>query len=70
MLEKFNDGILLNFILFAADNGFNPIWNENCEFFIINPDFGLLRFEVQDEDIFGESNFIGQATFPASQIFF
>ncbi|XP_045463914.1 1-phosphatidylinositol 4,5-bisphosphate phosphodiesterase gamma-1 [Harmonia axyridis] len=49
----------------VADNGFNPIWiNESCEFVVFNPHFALLRFLVQDEDVFGEPNFIGQATYP------
>lgn len=26
----------------------------------------MLRFEVQDEDMFGEPNFIGQAVYPVS----
>ncbi|CAH0547497.1 unnamed protein product [Brassicogethes aeneus] len=48
-----------------VDNGFNPRWNdETCEFVVANPDFALLRFQVQDEDIFGEPIFIGQATYP------
>ncbi|XP_077301392.1 small wing phospholipase C gamma 1 [Arctopsyche grandis] len=47
-----------------SDNGFNPIWNDICEFEVSNPDFALLRFVVEDEDMFGEPNFIGQATFP------
>ncbi|XP_043670796.1 1-phosphatidylinositol 4,5-bisphosphate phosphodiesterase gamma-1 [Vespula pensylvanica] len=46
------------------DNGFNPMWNESCEFEIYNPYFALIRFVVQDEDMFGDSNFIGQATYP------
>lgn len=50
----------------VADNGFNPIWNEMCEFHVKNPDFALLRFEVQDEDMFGEPNFMGQAVFPVN----
>lgn len=51
---------------FTADNGFNPIWNDICAFEIANPDFAFIRFVVQDEDVFGESNFIGQATFPVN----
>ncbi|KOC61102.1 1-phosphatidylinositol 4,5-bisphosphate phosphodiesterase gamma-1 [Habropoda laboriosa] len=46
------------------DNGFNPMWNESCEFKVINPYFAFIRFVVQDEDMFGDSNFIGQATYP------
>lgn len=50
----------------TADNGFNPMWNESSEFEIFNPYFALIRFLVQDEDMFGDSNFIGQATYPVS----
>ncbi|KAK1117063.1 hypothetical protein K0M31_016989 [Melipona bicolor] len=46
------------------DNGFNPMWNESCEFEVFNPHFAFIRFVVQDEDMFGDSNFIGQATYP------
>jgi phosphatidylinositol phospholipase C, gamma-1 len=48
----------------VSDNGFNPLWNESCEFHVKNPDLSMLRFEVQDEDMFGENNFLGQAVFP------
>ncbi|XP_060519361.1 1-phosphatidylinositol 4,5-bisphosphate phosphodiesterase gamma-1 isoform X2 [Cylas formicarius] len=51
------------------DNGFNPKWvDEYCEFTVANPHFALLRFVVQDEDVFGEPNFIGQATYPITCI--
>ena len=53
-------------LIFLVDNGFNPVWNEACEFDIVNPYFALLRFVIQDEDMFGDSNFIGQATYPVS----
>lgn len=42
------------------------MWNETCEFEIFNPYFALIRFLVQDEDMFGDNNFIGQATYPVS----
>lgn len=48
----------------TEENGFNPVWNEGCEFELLNPDLALLRFCVQDEDVFGDPNFIGQAVFP------
>lgn len=48
----------------AADNGLNPVWNEPCVFDILCPPLALIRFTVQDEDIFGDPNFLGQATFP------
>lgn len=47
-----------------SDNGFNPVWMQCCEFEVANPHFALLRFVVQDEDMFAEPNFIGQATYP------
>lgn len=49
------------------DNGLNPKWTDKAfEFEVANPHFALLRFLVQDEDVFGEPNFIGQATYPVS----
>ena len=52
----------------SEENGFNPVWNEGCEFDIVNSDLALLRFAVQDEDVFGDPNFIGQAVYPLSCI--
>ena len=52
----------------TEDNGFNPVWNEGCEFEVFNPDLALIRFVAQDEDVFGDPNFIGQATFPVSSL--
>ncbi|XP_022209128.1 1-phosphatidylinositol 4,5-bisphosphate phosphodiesterase gamma-1 [Drosophila obscura] len=46
------------------ENGFNPVWNEACEFTVRNPQFAILRFEVQDEDMFAETHFIAQACYP------
>ena len=40
------------------------MWNDQCEFELLNPDLALIRFCVQDEDVFGDPNFIGQAVFP------
>ena len=50
----------------SEENGFIPVWNEGCEFDIVNPDLALIRFCAQDEDVFGDPNFIGQAVFPVS----
>ena len=52
----------------TEENGFNPVWNEACEFDIINPDLALLKFAVHDEDVFGDSSFIGQAVYPVQCI--
>ncbi|XP_064466965.1 1-phosphatidylinositol 4,5-bisphosphate phosphodiesterase gamma-1-like isoform X2 [Ornithodoros turicata] len=46
------------------DNGLNPVWNEALMFDVCNPSLALLRFVVQDEDMFGDPNFLGQATYP------
>ncbi|XP_032527814.2 1-phosphatidylinositol 4,5-bisphosphate phosphodiesterase gamma-1 [Danaus plexippus] len=48
----------------VTDNGINPIWNDICEFEVSNPELALIRFLVQDEDMFGDPNFMGQATYP------
>ncbi|KAL5020958.1 hypothetical protein ScPMuIL_000113 [Solemya velum] len=53
--------------LTVSDNGLNPLWkNETAVFDIICPDLALIRFVVQDEDVFGDPNFLGQATFPVT----
>ena len=44
------------------------MWNEGCEFEVFNPDLALIRFVAQDEDVFGDPNFIGQATFPVRSL--
>ena len=54
--------------MFSVDNGFNPVWNETCEFDIVNPELAMIRIVVQDEDMFGDPNFVGQATFPVPYI--
>ncbi|XP_043208508.1 1-phosphatidylinositol 4,5-bisphosphate phosphodiesterase gamma-1-like [Amphibalanus amphitrite] len=48
----------------VPDNGLAPVWNETCEFTVHCPPLALLRFAVHDEDMFGDPNFIGQATYP------
>ena len=53
---------------FPVDNGFNPVWNEMCEFDILNPQLAMLRFVIQDEDMFGDPNFLGQACIPLTSI--
>lgn len=51
---------------FVTDNGFNPLWNESFELIVRNTEMALIRFEVHDEDIFGEKHLIGQAMYPVS----
>lgn len=49
----------------SADNGLNPVWTKaTTDFDIVCPDVALIRFVVQNEDVFGEPNFLGQATYP------
>ena len=48
----------------SEENGFNPVWNEGCDFDINNQALALLKFTVMDEDAFGEANFLSQAVFP------
>lgn len=55
--------------IYLADNGFNPVWNETSEFEVMNPAVAFIRFVVNDEDMFGDSNFIGQGTYPVSSNF-
>ncbi|XP_022652107.1 1-phosphatidylinositol 4,5-bisphosphate phosphodiesterase gamma-1-like isoform X2 [Varroa jacobsoni] len=48
-----------------SDNGLNPSWsNEHFVFDVMNPELALLRFAIFDEDMFGEPNFLGHATYP------
>ncbi|KAF7987870.1 hypothetical protein HCN44_003733 [Aphidius gifuensis] len=60
---EYDTGVKLN-TKTIYDNGLNPMWNKTCEFDILNPNFALIRFLVQDEDSFGDCNFLGQATYP------
>jgi len=46
------------------DNGLSPYWNESFELEVVCPDLVMIRFVVQDEDMFGDPNFIGQASYP------
>ena len=51
--------------IFSEENGLNPVWSKtSVDFDIVCPDVALIRFLVQDEDVFGDPNFLGQATFP------
>lgn len=60
---EYDSGLKLN-TRTISDNGFNPVWNETSEFEIANPAVAFIRFVVNDEDMFGDSNFIGQGTYP------
>lgn len=53
-------------MLVVAQNALTPVWNEATDFDIVNPDLAMIRFCVQDEDVFGDPNFLGHATIPVS----
>ena len=51
--------------IFSAVNGLNPVWSKQVtDFDIVCPDVALIRFVVCDEDVFGDPNVLGQATYP------
>ena len=68
LIYKIYNKLKFCLLLCVADNGLNPVWNETCEFDIQNPDMALIRFQVQDEDMFGDPNFLGQAVYPVSSV--
>lgn len=52
-------------MIFAADNGLNPVWPQKQFLFDVhNPTFSFLRFTVYEEDMFSDPNFLAQATCP------
>ena len=55
-------------IVSAADNGFNPVWDEPFEFYVPRPSLSFLRFAVYEVDMFSDANLIAQATYPVSCI--
>lgn len=53
--------------LFSLDvNGLNPVWNKKFDFDVDNPSCALLRFVVQDLDVFSDPIDLGQAIIPVS----
>lgn len=48
----------------VADNGFKPYWNQEVRLEIAMPELACIKFTVYDEDMFGDSNAIGQAVLP------
>ena len=46
------------------DNGFKPYWNQEVKLEIAMPELACIKFTVYDEDMFGDSNAIGQAVLP------
>ena len=47
-------------------NGLNPVWNKKFDFDVDNPSCALLRFVVQDLDVFSDPIDLGQAIIPVS----
>jgi len=52
----------------VKNNGFNPKWNSEFKFPIQYPDVALLCFTVNDADVLGSDDFIGQYVIPISAI--
>jgi phosphatidylinositol phospholipase C gamma-1 len=48
----------------VSTNGFRPNWNETVTLEISMPELAVITFTVYDEDQFGDSNAIGQASLP------
>lgn len=48
----------------VQDNGFKPFWNEKMPLLISMPELACICITVFDEDMFGDSNAIGQAVIP------
>lgn len=48
----------------VPDNGFKPYWNQEVKLEIAMPELACIKFTVYDEDMFGDSNAIGQAVLP------
>lgn len=65
---QFLSGAILLFLPILADNGLNPVWWVKFDVDVINPPLAYLRFVVNDEDMFGEPNFIGHAIFPMNSL--
>ena len=65
---QFLAGAILLFLPILADNGLNPVWWVKFDVDVINPALAYLRFVVNDEDMFGEPNFIGHAIFPMNSL--
>nr|XP_055058278.1 1-phosphatidylinositol 4,5-bisphosphate phosphodiesterase delta-1b isoform X1 [Misgurnus anguillicaudatus] len=53
---------------YIANNGFNPMWNENFQFEVCVPDLALVRFLVEDHDSTSGNDFIGQYTIPFNSL--
>lgn len=49
-------------------NGLNPLFMESFDFTLHNSALAFLRFSVQDQDMFGEPNFLAHATVPVPAI--
>jgi len=52
----------------VPDNGLSPMWDETFRIKIQNPSMAVFRLAVFDEDMFGEPNFVGAATYPSTSI--
>lgn len=53
--------------LSSDNNGFNPVWNEECGGTINMPDLALINFTVMDKDV-DKDDFIGSCVIPATAL--
>jgi hypothetical protein len=53
--------LLTNFITFP---GFNPIWDETCEFIIRMPELAFVYFVIKDHSTTGKDVKLGQFVLP------
>ena len=59
-----NDSAMKKRTQVVRDNGLTPVWNETFQFEVSMPELACLCITVFDEDIFGDSNAIGQSVLP------
>lgn len=53
-----------SFFLIIDTNGYNPVWSNRFDFDISNPECALIKFVVQDLDVFGDPIDLAQAVIP------
>ena len=59
------NSIIVSLSCLSSDtNGLNPVWGNKFDIDIINPECTLLRFIVQDLDVFGDPIDLAQAVVP------
>ncbi|XP_038611833.1 1-phosphatidylinositol 4,5-bisphosphate phosphodiesterase delta-1 isoform X2 [Tachyglossus aculeatus] len=52
----------------VENNGFNPRWNRDLQFYVRVPELALVRFVVDDYDASSKNDFVGQCTVPFTSL--